>query len=475
MANDDTPQMPPAASSNMAMSMSTVPAISKKSSDLTVDSTTSKQDASKGTDVQPRPSLFKNTKATANGQSTANARRDQPSNREIALNIQRIQLAEKLGDERKQRKNLEARISSLQDEVAELSSTNKALDMQLSEERKQHETAKLSPTNKYLHLQRDEFAKQIGYERKLHAVLETRIDSLQDEIAELTSTNKALEADRSRLREEIEWTDLQLEESLITQRAKMDGDTQRAKTEEDTQERISNLEVELAEATKNFQQAILNNNLLQETSMAESQEMQKSLKELQRSTMPFNQTIVIGVDLSGSTAPFDRKIKNAYRDVLHMIKSNNSDAKVSVVVHGAVKLHPSPAKAISDTLFKHLDDIEASGTEDYKFCLEQACKVFQDNINSNRLLILIGDGEAEQSRVAALYAACQKLLLDGIKSHSIALPNGSRRRSQFDWTMERISQITGGRVEYQYTYMAAIEELLRKEREQYFRQQDEST
>ncbi|RYP92609.1 hypothetical protein DL770_001251 [Monosporascus sp. CRB-9-2] len=209
----------------------------------------------------------------------------------------------------------------------------------------------------------------------------------------------------------------------------------------------------------------------QDGSLAESRMLQQSLYELQVSIKPFPQVMVIGVDVSGSTIPVIHGIKQAYRDVLHMAKSNNSGVKVAVVIHGSHKRHdPSPVQTISDATFRMGDFTEITGgVEDYVYCLEQAHEILRMYVGSKKLIILIGDGNACCLNTTALFAICEKLRSAQISAHSIVIPDGSWFESICDPTIRDISQVTGGRIEYKDTYLSALDEILRLEREQHFK------
>ncbi|KAI1454236.1 hypothetical protein F4805DRAFT_440707 [Annulohypoxylon moriforme] len=206
---------------------------------------------------------------------------------------------------------------------------------------------------------------------------------------------------------------------------------------------------------------------LWDESLAESEKLRQSLEELEKSTKPFDQTVVICVDVSGSLAGVFHDVKQAYRDVLHIIKSNNSEARVAVVVHGSyIQQEPSPIQEISDATFRIVESIPcASGSEDYTYCLEQAHVILRTKEDSKKLIILIGDGDALCSSTSALLETCKRLKSAGIRAHSIIIPSrsGSYLCAGTE-TMRSISEAVDGDIEYKDTYLPAFEKLLLQER-----------
>ena len=201
----------------------------------------------------------------------------------------------------------------------------------------------------------------------------------------------------------------------------------------------------------------------------EARKLQEKITELQNTTKPFPQVVVIGVDVSGSTFNVFHQIKQAYRDVLHVLRSHNSQVRVSVILHGSGERHdPTPAQTITHATFRivedNIDNLE--GTEDYAYCLEKANGILSMYTNSKRLVILIGDGDGNYGSPGVL-AGCKLLISVKILAHSIVIPklSGGVIGSH---AMRNISRATGGRVENQDTYLEALEEIFRLKREQRF-------
>ncbi len=207
-------------------------------------------------------------------------------------------------------------------------------------------------------------------------------------------------------------------------------------------------------------------------SQAESRELQERLDELRDSFEPFSQVVVIGVDVSGSTNPVLHEIKQAYRDVLHVVKSKNSYARVTVVIHGSSELcDPSPVQVINSATFRIVDTIvnARGGIEDYSYCLKEANEIFKMHVGSKRLVILIGDGNDVCFNTDTHSTACEQLKSANILAHSIIIPFNLCPNSSDHSTLQDIAQVTGGRIEYKDTYLSALDEILQYEREQHFR------
>ncbi|RYP42248.1 hypothetical protein DL767_000412 [Monosporascus sp. MG133] len=553
MADSEAPKMPLAASSNMAMSMSTISATSQKFSDMAMDSPTPKQDFLEATSVTSHLAQSKHsrhaattssTRASTGGQLMADVQHDRAHSKEKAFNMQRIQLAERLSNESKLYKALEARATLLQDELASLRSSNEALEaecarlheqideatqqleIQITEAGRRDEAmlervsdleAKLDEAANTLEqsflcrekLQKDhdeavkacdqqaDKVKQLDHELQMGRAKIHDLQAMYDRLHEKHVDDEKHQQEQletlKRLDAEAKYNKRAMNEALRDLAdAKLtisNNEQSHESRESDLQQRlalkgaeakklkgeINTLRAACADAIskKEAAQMELRTELAeaQDKSLAESRKLQQSLYELQASINPFPQVIVIGVDVSSSTIPVIHGIKQAYRDVLHMAKSNNSGVKVAVVVHGNYKQHdPSPVQTISDATFRIGDFTEITrGTEDYAYCLEQAHEILSMYVGSKKLIILIGDGNALCSNTTALFAVCEKLRSERVLALSIVIPNHSWFGSTCDSTIRDISQITGGRIEYKDTYLSALDEILRLEREQHFK------
>ncbi|RYP18820.1 hypothetical protein DL765_003700 [Monosporascus sp. GIB2] len=545
--------MPLAASSSMAMSMSTISATSQKVSGTAMDSPTPKQDALKATGMTSHldqsmrgqhAATTSSTLASTGGQLMADVRRDRAHSKEKAFNMQRIQLAEQLSNESKLCKALEARVTFLQDELASLRSSDEAfeaerarlygqvyeatqqLGVQITEagqrekamlERISDLEAKLDGARNALEqslLGREELqkahdeavkardkeadkVKQLDHELQkgrtkihdLHAVYdrlhEKHVDDEKHHKKQLESLER-LDAEAKYNKRVMNKAPAELAAAKLTisnmeechearerdlqQRLALKGaEAKKLKRE------INTLQTACADASlkKEAAQMELRTELaeVRDKYLAESRKLQQSLNELQVSIKPFPQVMVICIDVSGSTISVLPEIKQAYRDVLHMAKSNNSSVKVAVVIHGNYEQQdPSPVQTISDATFRIGDSIDSTGgVEDYAYCLEEAHEILRPYVGSQKSIILIGDGDAGSLDMTALFATCEKLRSAEILVHSIVIPNGLWFGSTCDSKMQDISQVTGGRIEYKDTYLSALDEILRHEREQHFK------
>ncbi|KAL7627037.1 hypothetical protein AAE478_003813 [Parahypoxylon ruwenzoriense] len=536
MADSDAPQMPLAASSNMAMTMSIAPATLKKSSDEVTDPPTAKQHTLEEIDTQSHSAQSGHSQqaastaillapASMSSQLMVDVQNDRAPSREKVLGIQRIQLAEQLSNERKLCMDLEARVTDLQDELYRLKSSNEVLETecgrlhgqideavqqlesQTTEARQQDKVmlervgnleSKLDEAVKSLEqamLSRDILQKAHDEAVKTCDHQAHKIEQLDNDLEVGRAKTHELNAMYDRLQEkhdnELKLTISGIEKSHesrerdLQQRLAAKDDENKALKREITTLRTACADAvtkkeaaqkELCTKTEDLRmQASQEQQQLAEArdqALAESRKLQQSLDELQRSIGPFAQIVVICIDVSGSTVPVAGEIKQACRDVLHKIKSNNSDAKVAVVIHGSYERHdPSPVQAISGATFQIVDSIDSTwgGIEDYTYCLEQANNIFEMDSSRKKLIVLIGDGDARCSDQTALVTAFGRLKSAEILAHSIIIPNHSKFGYTPRFDMQDISGATGGRVEYKDTYLSALDELLRHEREQYFK------
>ncbi|KAI1501794.1 hypothetical protein F5X99DRAFT_428229 [Biscogniauxia marginata] len=489
MTDNNAPRMPLAASSNMAMSMSTASSISQKSRDIAINPPMPTKDALKAIATQSHSTLSKDSEhsattlppqASTGGQLMMDVQRDRTSSREKAFNIQRIQLAEQLSKKHKLCIDLEARISSLQDELASLTSSNKAFEVEcVMLHRQINEAAQKLESQTADAGQRDKamLERVSDLETKLDEAVKSldqsilSRDILQRAHDEAVKLEKSHESRQHDLQQRLTLKGVEVKE------LKREIGTLRTACA-DAVEKKEALQKKLhTQAEDHRVQALQEKQQLEEArdqSLAESRKLRQSLdkleKSLEKSAKPFAQTVVICVDVSGSLTSFIHEIKQAYRDVLHIVKSVNSDARVAVVIHGGRERHnPSPVQAISDATFRIMDDLDSmGGAEDYTYCLEQANNIFRMNIDSQKLLVLIGDGNATCSSTTSLFVTCEQLMSARISTYSIVIASHSPFDGCTDLTMQGILEATGSRVEYKDTYLSALDELLRHEREQHF-------
>ncbi|KAI2634776.1 hypothetical protein GGS26DRAFT_589695 [Hypomontagnella submonticulosa] len=511
MADSNAPRMPLAASSNMTAGMSTILVTSQEINDVPTSSPAPNSDAtgaageqsglarSEGTQHIAMTTL---TRVSTSSQHVAGVRHDKTSSREKALSMQRIQLAKQLSDERKLCKDLEARLASLQHELASLTSSNKAFEAECAKLREQIDATVQQLESRTIEAKRrDEATEEIisCLESKLEVASESLAESEDRREIANEACNQALETCAQQVNK---FTGLENElkiSQLETHALQVMHDELKELYERDVRVTIHNMEQSHKSRESDSQQRLTLKDaeikkLKRQTSMlkdsraddiakkeaaekardralAETQKLQQSLDELERSVKPFTQTVVICVDVSGSLTTFLPDIKQAYRDILLMIKSNNSDVKVAVVVHGCNEQHsPSPPQVISGKTFGIVDSIGGTGgTEDYAYCLKQTVDLFKKNDDSKKLVILVGDGNAECSSIDSLSSACEQLKSAQIMVYSIIIPENRRFDPIWGWSMERISKVTGGRVEYQDTYLSSLDKHLRHEREQHFK------
>lgn len=527
MGCNNRPQIPPDVSADMEMCMSTT---EHMPSNLALDSSTPQNNASNAAETQPQYSaaLPIRTRTPVIGRPVAELQRDSNKTRERVLSLQRIQLAEQLSNERKLQTTLETRASVLEDKLALLKLKNEALETECA---KLHE--QIFEANKQLVSQATDFEKR--YQPKLQEVdllqsklqenarkladttmnrdaiqqrydeastsckhqadnikhLEKKLTDARGEIDDLSAKGRKLRDENDKHRQRICETEkvirsdqLKLEEKLANKTDEItrlknltitlqDKSEKSAKKAENTERELVQLKQHQRETTK--MQETLEKSL--DRHLKESQELQKSMDELQKSVKPFGQTVVICVDVSGSLSQVYHEVKQVYRDVLHMIKAVNGEAKVAVVIHGNdTRINPSPTQVISDATFGILDSINrCPDSEDYAYCLRQANTIFKQNPKDKPFLLLIGDGDVlcSPSDHTAISETCRQLDSSGIPAHSIVIPNGPSScynpSARQPLTMFRISELTHGQSESKDTYFSAFKELLATERKKVFK------
>lgn len=460
----------------MAMSMSTKSSKTPRSSDTAIASI-AKVDSKKTAKGKPRPiqpsATTPSTSVVRDSPPTEEARHDNTRSREKAFNLQRIQLAEQLRNERQLSTDLEARIAGLQDELARLTRSKEACETECAELRRQIDEA----------IQQHE--SQITASNQREEDMSRRTSDLESKLEEVTKSLEESTLDCSLLQEshahaarecDDQSTKIKrLESQLILNNTKAhDRDKKYCELEELYRNIVTENEATqkalLAQVEHYKSQASQEHQMLNKVTesrdkyLAESEKLQQSVEELEKSSKPFTQTIVICVDISGSVTGVIHDIRQAYRDVLHIIKSINSSARVAIVVHGNWS-RCFPAQEISESTFQIADSFSNSyGSENYNYCLEKAFDILGDEIGKG-LVMLIGDGNAVCSDVPGLLETCNQFKSAGISVHSIIISNDS---SFEGFTMSRITEIIGGQVENKKTYMRAFDEILRRERENYF-------
>ncbi|KAI4860703.1 hypothetical protein F4820DRAFT_465383 [Hypoxylon rubiginosum] len=511
MTDSNAPRMPMAASGNMAMNMSTVSATSQKLSEMAIEAATPNQDASKAADIQPQIKQSKLAATSSRTLASTSSQLEMTRSREKAFNMQRIQLAEQLGSERKQRTELEALLVDLQQELASLTSNNEASVVECTRlhgeiqqlKSEATETAewvvamqkdiinlecKLKEVTADLEqsiLSRDTLQKAHdeaveNYDRQTRKVLELE-EELKAKIRDLDAANKKLQEVHD---DDVKFTIPSIHEAHKSRESDLQQRLARKGTEaKNLRRELNALRLTWAEAVMKkevAEQELIDNTEEQRVEASQAQQeladSRKQFDELQKLIVPFPQTVVICVDPSGSTAGSVHEIKQAYRDVLHKIKSSNDDARAAVVIHGSsMRPDPSPLEAVSDATFRMMDSVGSiGGSEDYTYCLEKANGIFKADVDSQKLLILIGDGDAICSNLFSVNDTLGQLSSAGILAHSIVLSNGPENLwFAGDLTMKDISLWTGGRVEDKDTYLSALEEIFRHEREQHFRKSEE--
>ncbi|KAI1804818.1 hypothetical protein F4811DRAFT_552502 [Daldinia bambusicola] len=516
MANNGRRPMPLAASANMAMSMvtsKTTTTASEMVSDTNLASPTQEPSATGGTSVQFDLDQRKPLEHAATSLSLASTAslssgklQLKNRNREKAMNMQYIQLAVQLKDQNELRKTLQTNITGLEDQLASLKLSNEALEHECGKLRDQIHEAE-EKLNGYKAEFRRREKDLLGIIADLGSKLDeasksllqstTDRDTLQkvyDEVVKAhdqqTGTIRQLELDLEAIRAQAKTVKdshkkLQEEHANELSLAVSDLKESHESRERELQQRLASKGTEIKDLKRELKRlrddwvetTVQRENLEKygEGQKAELHTLRQSLEELKKSTGPFSQEIVIGVDVSGSLSSVIHRVKQTYRDVLHIIKSSNSDAQVVVVIHGGYNgfggsnhYNTLSAQTISNETFQALNFIGAGGAEDYIYCLEEVASRLDMDSDSKKLVILIGDGNTSCARGSSVLASCAQLKASGIQIHSIVLSNGLSWDNPEELTMRDISEATNGRVEDEESYMSALEEILRNEREQHF-------
>ncbi|KAI0896309.1 hypothetical protein F4806DRAFT_466885 [Annulohypoxylon nitens] len=463
----------------MAMSMSTKSSKTPRSSDTAIASI-AKVDSKKTAKEKPRPvqhsATASSTRVVTDSPPTEEARHDNTRAREKAFNLQRIQLAEQLRNERQLSTDLEARIAGLQDELARLTRSKEACETECAELRRQIDEA----------IQQHE--SQITASNQREEDMSRRTSDLESKLEEVTKSLEESTLNCSLLQEshahaarecDDQSTKIKrLESQLILNNTKAhDRDKKYCELEELYRNIVTENEATqkalLAQVEHYKSQASQEHHMLNKAMesrdkyLAESEKLQQSVEKLEKPSKPFAQTIVICVDISGSATGVIHDIRQAYRDVLHIIKSINSSARVAIVVHGEYSRRlPSLVQEISESTFQIMDSSPiGSDTEDYSYCLIEALDILRAEVGRG-LVILIGDGNAVCSDVPGLLETCNQFKSYKMLVHSIIISDNS---NFIGFTMSRITETIGGQVENKNTYMRAFDEILRRERENYFK------
>lgn len=489
MADHDTPSIPLAASSNMTMGTSAASTTSQKPGEMTTNSPIQRQDALRKMAMKSRTARSKDSlhgettltaEAFASGQPMAGVHHDRIGSREKALDMQRVQLADQLSDKHKLCTMLEVRLATLQDELVRIKSSNEALEAECAglhgqiDEASQRLEAQTNEAE-----QRDKAMLEKVHD--LESRLETSAKALERNEVIAKTNEKAIRDTLSEL-DEAKHTISDMAKSHesrerdLHQRLAVKGAEARK-----LKQTISTLQAVCADAASKKEaaekevhaQAFEKQQKLEEArdqTMDECRNLRASLDKLQESINPFSQVVVIGVDVSGSVAAVLHEIKQACRDVLHVVKSNNSHARVAVIIHGSLTpREPSPVQTITDATFRIMDSVDSTGGgEDYIYCLEQAREVLKMYAGSEKLIMLIGDGNACGLDTADISGICEQFRSERILVHSIVMRGGPSYFPCDDSTIQDISYITGGRIQYEDTYLAALDELFHHERERHF-------
>ncbi|KAI8956721.1 hypothetical protein F5Y11DRAFT_361476 [Daldinia sp. FL1419] len=465
MTSNGIPPMPLAASASMSMGKKKSTTTLGESGSVASDSST--QQRISQNDTVGQSIHLEHTEAPMRNSdskdrvSTANAKQDRTRRREEIFNLQRIQLAEKLSVQNKQCTVLEASVTSLQDKLASLKISNETLE---SECERLH--GQIYDANEKLksHTDEKEEKERVMSEKitDLQSKLEEVSKSLEKSIAERDRFDKqddaAQEQDRDSLKESYEADKIQLKQQAASKDTEL----------RDLRQEMNNLEDAFADSVGERETMQKELDTRSDKFKAESQEQQQSIDNLRKLTEPFAQSIVICVDMSGSVFSIVNDIKQIYRDVLHMIKLYNSEAKVATVVHGIWMTPPVRTQLVSAETFRTLDSLDSSGGEDYTFCMENAREILQRDTGTDKLIVLIGDGDMGNSDRTSLFSICDQLKFLGIRAHSIIVSKDSHLTCTYE-TIQTISQATDGQVQTEDDYMSALDEILRNEREEHFK------
>ncbi|KAF3063756.1 hypothetical protein GL218_02483 [Daldinia childiae] len=412
--------------------------------------------------------------------------------------MQRIDLAGRLSDQQKLCTKLEAEVTSQQDKITSLNISKETLEAecerlhgqiheadekfksQTTEAGKREETL----SNKITDIQSrlEKILKKLDdakYELGITQLAYTQVVKARDQqVSQVQQLELDLEADRvkihdlnnsyKKLQEKNDKADLTISDMKKAHQSR-ERELQQRLTSKGRE--VRDLERELNTLRSTSANAIEKKEAVQKELDAQIDAFKaksQSFDDLQKTTAPFTQTIVICVDVSGSLVSIMHEVKQVYRETLLMIKLSNNDAKVAVVVHGSrTKMNPLPAQTISNATFQILDSINGMDSEDYTYCMEEARSILHAYVGSKKLIILIGDGNANCSSSTSLFTACDQLKSANIQAHSVIIYNGGSVNTSV--AMRDISKSTGGRVENNNTYLSAVEEILRHQREEHFK------
>ncbi|KAK6220721.1 hypothetical protein LQW54_001912 [Pestalotiopsis sp. IQ-011] len=201
--------------------------------------------------------------------------------------------------------------------------------------------------------------------------------------------------------------------------------------------------------------------LTKERDVARTKEKQleTQVSKLQEAAKPISRLVVICLDGSGSLKGVLGQVKQVYRDLILYLKAKCADAQVALITHGCSNM-VFQAHTISEWSLILVGNIGSPGSEDYSYCLTKAQNMLEKDASSRRVVVMIGDGDANYSEWTELNKAMTFLKGEGIPAHSIVVPSGYNHVNGTNYSMQQISGRTGGRTESQKSYFSALDDFV---------------
>lgn len=338
-------------------------------------------------------------------------------------------------------------------------------------------TVKLNERGKSTHRGKSTNRKEDREEARMLKV----VDNLATEIEDRDKRIEELEAELEALKISSTATEAKLNKYLDTAAAvankaiKVDG--QRVENikrlealVESNQKEVKNLQQGLdeksrqLEVSKSHQRAAEARELSiakeRDVALTKEKQLETQVSKLREAAKPISRLVVICLDGSGSLTRVIDQVKQVYRDLILYLKAKCADAKVAVVLHGCSNRRVWPAHQISEWSLTLVNNIGSPGSENYSYCLPEAKKILENDASSRKVVVMIGDGNANYSTWNEINRTMTFLKGQGIPAHSIVVPNGSRHVNGTNYSTQQISSRTGGRTVSQTSYFSALDDFV---------------
>lgn len=196
--------------------------------------------------------------------------------------------------------------------------------------------------------------------------------------------------------------------------------------------------------------------LIKERNVAIHKEKQLETRLLE-AAKPISRLVVICFDGSASLKGVLGEVQQVYRDLILYLRAKCADAQVALITHGCANVIYE-THTISEQDLTLVTRLGPSTGEDYSYCLPEAQRILEHNACSRKAVVMIGDGDANYTKWRKLDDAMQYLKNKGIPAHSMVVPTGHKNLTRY--SMQKISDQTGGRTEGQKSYFSALDDFV---------------